>query len=59
MEYDRRTTSQRVTDEINQMKTEIKWYREWLEQIDIDGPVTIEDAENMRLWARLALGGKK
>jgi len=54
-QLDRRTTSQRVTDEMNQMKAEIKWYRKWLEQIDIDGPVTGEDAEDMRRWARLAL----
>ena len=42
-------------DEINQLRNEIKWYRKWLENINIDGPVTEEDAEDMRRWARLAL----
>lgn len=52
---DTRTTSQRITDEMNQLRKEIKWYRKWLKDIDIDGPVTGEDAEEMRRWARFAL----
>lgn len=52
---DMRHTSQRVTDEMNQMRQEIKWYRKWLEQIDLDGFVTGEDAKELRRWARLAL----
>ncbi|MCP4569071.1 MAG: hypothetical protein GY841_15970 [FCB group bacterium] len=34
---------------------EIKWYRKWLKRIDMDGPVTAENAEDMRRWARIAL----
>jgi hypothetical protein len=62
MQYDKRTTSQRVTDamnamrdEISAMKTEIRWYRRWLKKIDIQGPITEEDAYDMRRWARLAI----
>lgn len=76
LQLDRRTTSQRITDEMNEMrlklktaslayenlvkdwavlKKEVKWYRHWLKQIDMDGPVTGEDAEDMRRWASLAL----
>jgi hypothetical protein len=62
MKDDKRTTSQRVTDEMNAMsdeisamKTEIRWYRNWLKRIDIQGPITEEDAYDMRRWARMAI----
>jgi hypothetical protein len=55
MQYDKRTTSQRVTDEMSAMREEIRWYRKWLKKIDIQGPITEEDAYDMRRWARLAI----
>ena len=63
MKDDKRTTRQRVTDEMNAMsdeisamKTEIRWYLKWLKKIDIQGPITEEDAYDMRRWARMAIG---
>jgi hypothetical protein len=62
MKDDKRTTSQRVTDEMNAMsdeisamKTEIRWYLKWLKKIDIQGPITEKDAYDMRRWARMAI----
>jgi hypothetical protein len=55
MKYDKRTTSQRATDEMSAMREEIRWYRKWLKKIDIQGPITEEDAYDMRRWARMAI----
>ena len=62
MKYDKRTTSQRVTDamnamrdEISAMKKEIRWYRNRLKRIDVFGPITENNAYEMRRWAREAL----
>jgi hypothetical protein len=55
MKDDKRTTSQRVTDEISALREEIRWYRKCLKRIDLPGPITEEDAYYMRGWAKLAL----
>ena len=42
--------------ETEQLYREIKWYRKWLKMIaEVTGPLTGEEARDMRRWAHLAL----